>query len=66
MNGDMRYNVILGRPWIQDMKVILSTYHQLLNFPTPVGIKQIRGDQPVERKINVVTLSRSKAYAANK
>lgn len=24
------YNVILGRPWIHEMKAILSTYHQLI------------------------------------
>ncbi|XP_021754941.1 uncharacterized protein LOC110720247 [Chenopodium quinoa] len=28
------YNIILGRPWIHEMKAILSTYHQIIKFPT--------------------------------
>lgn len=30
------------RPCLHEMKVVPSTYHQLLKFPTPEGIKQIR------------------------
>ncbi|KAI3693164.1 hypothetical protein L6452_32995 [Arctium lappa] len=29
------YNVILGRPWIHDMKTVPSTFHQTMKFPTP-------------------------------
>ncbi|XP_070008215.1 uncharacterized protein [Nicotiana sylvestris] len=43
VDGDIGYNIILGRPWLHEMKVVPSTYHQLLKFPTPEGIKQIRG-----------------------
>ncbi|XP_070032806.1 uncharacterized protein [Nicotiana tomentosiformis] len=46
VNGDMGYNIILGRPWLHEMKVVPSTYHQLLKFSMPEGINQIRGDQP--------------------
>jgi hypothetical protein len=28
-------NIILGRPWIREMKVVPSTYHQCMKFPTP-------------------------------
>ncbi|XP_070040618.1 uncharacterized protein [Nicotiana tomentosiformis] len=44
VDGDMGYNIILGRPWLHEMKVVSSTYHQFLKFPTSKGIKQIRGD----------------------
>nr|XP_016448396.1 PREDICTED: uncharacterized protein LOC107773501 [Nicotiana tabacum] len=57
VDSDMGYNVILGRPWIHEMKVVPSTYHQLLKFPTPEGIKRIRGDQPPSREMNVVPRS---------
>lgn len=30
VDGDMRYNIILERPWLDKMKVVPSTYHQLL------------------------------------
>ncbi|XP_021737565.1 uncharacterized protein LOC110704094 [Chenopodium quinoa] len=32
------YNMILGRPWIHEMKAIPSTYHQVIKFPTRWGI----------------------------
>nr|XP_016453460.1 PREDICTED: uncharacterized protein LOC107777827 [Nicotiana tabacum] len=27
VDGDMGYNIILGRPWLHEMKVVPSTYH---------------------------------------
>ncbi|KAG7583672.1 Ribonuclease H-like superfamily [Arabidopsis suecica] len=39
------YNIILGTPWIYQMKAIPSTYHQCVKFPTHAGIGTIRGDQ---------------------
>ena len=43
------YNVILGRPWIHELKAVPSTYHQVIRFPTPWGIRQIRGEQIASR-----------------
>ncbi|KAG7557008.1 Retrotransposon gag domain [Arabidopsis suecica] len=43
------YNIILGTPWIYQMKAIPSTYHQCVKFPTPRGIRTIRGDQETSR-----------------
>ncbi|XP_074298695.1 uncharacterized protein LOC141629619 [Silene latifolia] len=45
IDGPSTDNVILGRPWIHEMKAIPSTYHQCLKFPTPWGVQEIRGDQ---------------------
>ncbi|XP_028081229.1 uncharacterized protein LOC114282690 [Camellia sinensis] len=36
-------NIILGRPWMHDMRVVPSTLHQLLRFPTEFGIEKVRG-----------------------
>ena len=38
-------NVILGRPWIHDMKAVPSTYHQCVKLPSPWGIIKIESDQ---------------------
>ncbi|KAJ9547542.1 hypothetical protein OSB04_020085 [Centaurea solstitialis] len=38
------YNVILGRPWIHEMKAIPSTYHQKIKFPSPWGIQEIASE----------------------
>ncbi|XP_019237266.1 PREDICTED: uncharacterized protein LOC109217466 [Nicotiana attenuata] len=66
VDEDMGYNVILGRPWIHEMKVVPSTYQQLLKFPTPNGVKQFRGDQLAAREMNTGTLSSSKGKEASK
>nr|XP_016491864.1 PREDICTED: uncharacterized protein LOC107811451 [Nicotiana tabacum] len=60
VDGDMGYNIILGRLWLHEMKVVPSTYHQLLKFSTPEGIKRIRGDQPATREMNAISVSHSK------
>ncbi|XP_074315707.1 uncharacterized protein LOC141651915 [Silene latifolia] len=49
IDGPSTYNVILGRPWIHEMKAVPSTYHQSLKFPTHWGVQEIRGDQNVAR-----------------
>ncbi|XP_070054740.1 uncharacterized protein [Nicotiana tomentosiformis] len=66
VDDDMGYNIILGRPWLHEMKAVPSTHHQLLKFPTPEGIKKIRGDQPAKREINVVSISCSKGKEPSK
>nr|XP_009608890.1 uncharacterized protein LOC104102777 [Nicotiana tomentosiformis] len=60
VDGDMGYNIILRRPWLHEINGVLSTYHQLLKFATPEGIKQIRGDHSTVREMNVVSVSSSK------
>ncbi|XP_019256353.1 PREDICTED: uncharacterized protein LOC109234746 [Nicotiana attenuata] len=60
VDGDMGYSIILGRQWLREMKVVPSTYHQLLKFPTPDGIKQIRGDQPAAREMHAISASSRK------
>ncbi|KAJ9544140.1 hypothetical protein OSB04_023847 [Centaurea solstitialis] len=39
------YNVILGRPWIHEMKAVPSTYHQKIKFPSPWGIQEIASEK---------------------
>ena len=43
------YNIILGTPWIYQMKAVPSTYHLCLKFPTPSGVETIRGEQEASR-----------------
>ena len=39
------YNAIMGRDWLHRMRVIPSTLHQKLRFPTKTGIMELNGDQ---------------------
>ncbi|XP_062104496.1 uncharacterized protein LOC133815702 [Humulus lupulus] len=43
------YNIILGRPWIHDMRAVPSTYHQIIRFPTKWGVQEIKGEQKTSR-----------------
>lgn len=44
------YNAILGRGWIHKIKIVPSTYHQCLRFPTPKGLMKVQGEQALARK----------------
>ncbi|XP_056843060.1 uncharacterized protein LOC130495653 [Raphanus sativus] len=50
------YNVILERPWIHDMGAVPSTLHQMVKFPTPWGIKAVKGYQENARSCYQTTL----------
>nr|XP_009785368.1 PREDICTED: uncharacterized protein LOC104233642 [Nicotiana sylvestris] len=49
IEGDMRHNALLGRPWIHNTRVVPSTLHQVLKFLTPEGIKTVYGEQPAAK-----------------
>ena len=44
------YNIFLGRPSLNAIKVIPSAYHMMIKFPTTGGVGMVRGDQRVARE----------------
>ncbi|XP_073294451.1 uncharacterized protein [Primulina huaijiensis] len=44
------YNIILGRPAMNEMRAVASTYHQKIKFPVRGQDGEVRGDQPSSRK----------------
>ncbi|XP_074355794.1 uncharacterized protein LOC141695449 [Apium graveolens] len=50
------YNAIMGRTGIHAFKVVPSTYHMVLKFPTRNGVGEARGDQKKARSCYVTTL----------
>lgn len=44
MDVESPYNVLIGKPWLQGITGMASTFHQCIKFPMPVGIGIIRGD----------------------
>ena len=50
------YNMIVRRPWLHSMKVVSSTYHQKVKYPTATGVDEIRGDQAVTQICYVKTM----------
>ena len=39
------YNVIIGRPTLNKLRAVTSTYHLLVRFPKEHGIGELKGDQ---------------------
>lgn len=50
------YNEILRRPLIQKMKFFLSTFHEVIKYPTEEGIREIMGDQVKARSLYNATM----------
>ena len=44
------YNMLLGRPSLNEIKAIPSAYHMMIKFPTVSGVGMVRGDQRVARE----------------
>ena len=44
------YNVLLGKPSLNAIKVIPSAYHMVIKFPTTNGLGMVRGDQRMARE----------------
>ncbi|XP_075494827.1 uncharacterized protein LOC142532404 [Primulina tabacum] len=44
------YNIILGRPSMNEMRVVASTYHQKIKFPVRGRVGEVKGDQPSSRR----------------
>ncbi|XP_059460362.1 uncharacterized protein LOC132189629 [Corylus avellana] len=44
------YNMIIGRPALNQLRVVTSTYHLKMKFPTMEGVGEVRGDQVIARR----------------
>ena len=49
LDSPSAYNVILGRLWIHEMRVVPSIFHQVIRFPTTWCVKEIQGEQGTSR-----------------
>ncbi|XP_019257796.1 PREDICTED: uncharacterized protein LOC109236017 [Nicotiana attenuata] len=54
IDGDMRYNALLDRPWIHGMRAVPSTLHQMIKFPTKDGVTTIYGEQRAAKEMFAV------------
>ena len=44
------YNMLLGRPSLNALRVIPSAYHMVIKFPTENGVGMVRGNQRIARE----------------
>ncbi|XP_023874707.2 uncharacterized protein LOC111987240 [Quercus suber] len=63
INCPSSYNVILGRPTLNRLKAVMSTYCLKVKFLTPNGVGQIRGDQLLARECYQAVLASKENHA---
>ena len=44
------YNMLLGRPSLNAIRVFPSAYHMIIKFPTANGVEMVRGNQRIARE----------------
>ncbi|XP_042944821.1 uncharacterized protein LOC122278703 [Carya illinoinensis] len=54
------YNAILGRPTLNHLKAVTSTYHLKMKFPIDGGVGETRGEQALARECYVQELKKVK------
>jgi len=59
MDAEPPHNAILRKHWLHMMKVVPSTYHEMVRYPTPTRTAGIKADQVVARTILAVAQKRS-------
>ena len=57
VNYPSTYNIILGRPVLNKLKAVTSTYYLKVKFPIAHGVGEIRGDQVLARECYQATLA---------
>ncbi|XP_038972545.1 uncharacterized protein LOC120104813 [Phoenix dactylifera] len=49
------YSAILGRPRLNALRAMVSTYHLLVRFSTDQGVGEVRGDQRIAKRCYMAT-----------
>ncbi|XP_009388264.2 uncharacterized protein LOC103975079 [Musa acuminata AAA Group] len=57
VNLPSAYNVILGRPTLNKLKAVVSTYHRAIKFPTSAGVGESRSDPGESRRCYLTAVS---------
>ena len=50
VDAPLAYNMLLGRPSLNAIRVVPSAYHMVIKFPTTNGVGMVRGNQRIARE----------------
>ena len=53
------YNMLLGRPSLNAIRVVPSAYHMVIKFPTANGVGMVRGNQRITRECYLVSMKQN-------
>ncbi|XP_071923109.1 uncharacterized protein [Coffea arabica] len=56
VKADSPYNLLLGRPTLNALRAVYSTYHLIFKFPTPAGVAEVSRDVCAARECYLATL----------
>ena len=56
VDASSAYNMLLGRPSLNAIKVVPSAYHMMIKFPTTSGVGMVRGDQRLGRECYLASM----------
>ncbi len=63
------YNISIGRPTLNKLRAVTSTYHLLVRFPTEHNLNELKGDQVATKECYFASLgpeTRHQIMAINK
>jgi hypothetical protein len=66
VNVPSPYTAIMGQKWLHKLKVMPSSLHQKLCFPTDFGIMEIKGDQVASKQYIMATIKQHPQRAKQK
>ena len=53
------YNMFLGRPFLNAIRVVPSAYHMVIKFPTAKSVRMVRGNQRIARECYSASMKRN-------
>ncbi|XP_027173900.1 uncharacterized protein LOC113773451 [Coffea eugenioides] len=65
VKADSPYNLLLGRPTLNALRAVYSTYHLSFKFSTPAGIAEVSSDVCAARECYLATLQAASTSTAD-
>ncbi|XP_071909636.1 uncharacterized protein [Coffea arabica] len=56
VKADSPYNMLIGRPTLNALRAVYSTYHLSFKFPTPEGVAEVSSDVGAARECYLATI----------
>ncbi|XP_071920755.1 uncharacterized protein [Coffea arabica] len=56
VKADSPYNMLIGRPTLNALRAVYSTYHLSFKFPTPAGVAEVSSDVGATRECYLATI----------